>query len=105
MIMNPELVKFAADSKTGFYDAAMRYFCDGEKTADNKELMHKAFLAEVEHKSHFAREGLDVNAWIGNPSVSWAAMSIIDSTIRAIIPVTILPQFSCDYPATVQSIC
>lgn len=94
MIMNPELVKFAADSQTGFYDAAMRYFCDNEKTADNKDLMHKAFLAEVEHKSHFAREGLEVNAWIGNPSVSWAAMSIVDSTIRAIIPVTILPQFN-----------
>lgn len=94
MIMNPELVKFAADSQTGFYDAAMRYFCDGEKTADNKELMHKAFLAEVEHKSHFAREGMELNAWTTNPSVKWASMSIVDAVIRAIIPVTILPQFN-----------
>lgn len=94
MIMNPELVKFAADSQTGFYDAAMRYFCDGEKTADNKELMHKAFMAEVEHKSHFAREGMELNAWTANPSVKWASLAIADQTIRAIVPVTVLPQFN-----------
>lgn len=94
MIMNPELVAFAADSKTGFYDAAMRYFCDGEKTADNKELMHKAFLAEVEHKSHFSREGMELNAWTTNPSVKWASLAIVGAVIRAIVPVTILPQFN-----------
>lgn len=94
MIMNPELIKFAADSQTGFYDAAMRYFCDGEKTADNKELMHKAFLAEVEHKSHFARGDMELNAWTTNPSVKWASLAIVDQVIRAIVPVTILPQFN-----------
>lgn len=94
MIMNPELIKFAADSQTGFYDAAMRYFCDGEKTADNKELMHKAFLAEVEHKSHFARGDMELNAWTTNPSVKWASLAIVDQVIRAIVPVTVLPQFN-----------
>lgn len=94
MIMNPELVKFAGNSDTGFYEASMRYFCDGEKTSEAKELMHKAFLAEVEHRAHFARGDMELNAWTTNPSVKWAALSIIDATIRAIVPVTILPQFS-----------
>lgn len=93
MIMNPELVKFAGNSDTGFYEAAMRYFCDGEKTADAKELMHKAFLAEVEHRSHFARGDMELNAWTTNPSVKWAALSITNATISAIVPITILPQF------------
>lgn len=93
MIMNPELVKFAGNSDTGFYEAAMRYFCDGEKTSEAKELMHKAFLAEVEQRSHFARGDMELNAWTTNPSVSWASMSIVGAVIRAIVPVTILPQF------------
>ena len=71
----------------------MAYFCDGEKSSENKGLMQEAFLSEVERKSGVARSGLEVNAWINHPSVRWASMSIVESTIRAIIPVTILSQF------------
>lgn len=98
MLTNQELIKFA-NGNTDFYEAAMAYFCDGEKSSENKGLIHEAFLAEVEHKSGVARSGLEVNAWINHPSVRWASMSIVESTIRAIIPVTILEQFGvfCDF--------
>lgn len=92
MLTNQELIKFA-NGNTDFYEAAMAYFCDGEKSSENKGLMQEAFLAEVEHKSGVTRSGLEVNAWINHPSVRWASMAIVESTIRAIVPVTILPQF------------
>lgn len=92
MLTNQELIKFA-NGNTDFYEAAMAYFCDGEKSSENKGLMQEAFLSEVERKSGVARSGLEVNAWINHPSVRWASMSIVESTIRAIIPVTILSQF------------
>lgn len=98
MLTNQELIKFA-NGNTDFYEAAMAYFCDGEKSSENKGLMQTAFLAEVERKSGVSSNGLETNAWVNHPSVRWASMSIVESTIRAIIPATILPQFDafCDF--------
>lgn len=92
MITNKELIRFA-NGNTDFYEAAFAYFCDKEQSSENKNLTHQAYLAEVERKSGVKREGLEANAWIGHPSVKWASMAVITSTIRAIVPTTILPQF------------
>lgn len=92
MLMNKELVQFAAGN-TDFYEAAMSYFCDKEQGTEKKNLGHVAFMAEVERKSGVSRAGLEQNAWINHPSVRWASMAIVNSTIRAIVPATILPQF------------
>ncbi len=92
MLMNPELIKFA-NGNTDFYEAAVTCFADNDMSSEKKNLTHTAFLAEVEHKAGISREGNDINAWIAHPSVGWAAMSIVNATIRAIVPVTILPDF------------
>lgn len=92
MLMNPELIKFA-NGNTDFYEAAVTCFADNDMSSEKKNLTHTAFLAEVEHKAGIFREDNDINAWIAHPSVGWAAMSIVNATIRAIIPVTVLPDF------------
>jgi hypothetical protein len=92
MITNKELIRFA-NGNTDFYEAAFAYFCDKEQSSENKNLMHQAYLAEVENKAGVKREGLEFNAWAGHPSCKWAAMAVVNSAIRAILPVTILPQF------------
>lgn len=93
MITNKELIRFA-NGNTDFYEAAFAYFCDKEQSSENKSLMHRAYLAEVENKAGVKRDGLELNAWIGHPSVKWASMSVISHVIRAIVPMTILPQFN-----------
>lgn len=92
MLMNKELVQFAAGN-TEFYEAAMSYHCDKKQSVENKALMQQAFLAEVERKSGVSRQSNEISAWMSHPSVQWAAMSIVDATVTAIIPVSILPQF------------
>lgn len=92
MLMNKELVQFAAGN-TEFYEAAMSYFCDKKQSVENKALMQEAYLAEIERKSGVSRAGNEISAWMSHPSVQWAAFAIIDATITAILPVTILPQF------------
>lgn len=87
------VVNFAAGN-TDFYEAASRYFqFENERTAENNEKLNAAFFAEVERKAGVAREGMEISAWMSNPSVRWSAFSVVDATINAIIPVTILPQF------------
>lgn len=93
MLMNKDLIAFAGEN-TDFYEAAMSYFCDKKQTAENKGLMQDAWFAEVERKAGVSRQDNAVDAWIAHPSVQWAAFAIIDATINAIIPQTILPQFS-----------
>ena len=93
MLTNQELVKFAAGN-TDFYEAAMSYIVDKERSSEKKGLLQTAFMSEVERKSGVAREGLEQDAWINHPSVQWAALSIANATVRAIIPQTILPQFN-----------
>lgn len=93
MLMNKDLIAFAGEN-TDFYEAAMSYFCDKKQTAENKGLMQDAWFAEVERKASVSRQDNAVDAWIAHPSVQWAAFAIIDATINAIIPQTILPQFS-----------
>lgn len=92
MIMNKELVQFAAGN-TDFYEASYAYFCDNQQTSENKALMQKAYMSEIENKAGVKMEGLDFNAWANHPSVKWASFSIVNAVIRAIIPVTILRQF------------
>ncbi len=93
MLTNQELIKFAAGN-TDFYEAAMSYVVDKERSSEKKGLLQTAFMSEVERKSGVAREGLEQDAWINHPSVQWAALSIANATVRAIIPQTILPQFN-----------
>lgn len=92
MIRNAELVQFA-NGNTDFYESVFAYFCDGEKSSKNKDIMHTAFLAEVERMSRVPREGMDFNMWTNNPDVRWATMAIVDKTVRAIIPSVVLPGF------------
>ena len=66
---------------------------ENERTAINAQKLNDAFFAEIEKKSNVSREGIDVSAWVAHPAVRWASFAIIDATINAIIPVTILPQF------------
>lgn len=93
MLMNKELVQFAAGN-TEFYEGAMSYFCDKKQSVENKGLLQEAFLAEVERKSGVSRSGNEISAWLNNPNVQWAAFAIVDRTINAILPISILPQFS-----------
>lgn len=93
MLTNQELIKFAAGN-TDFYEAAMSYVVDKERSSEKKGLLQTAFLSAVESKSRMSREGLSQDEWIRNPSVQWAAMEIARATVRAIIPQTILPQFN-----------
>ena len=93
MLTNQELVKFAAGN-TDFYEAAMSYIVDKERSSEKKGLLQTAFMSAVESKSRMSREGLSQEEWIRNPSVQWAAMEIVRATVRAIIPQTILPQFN-----------
>lgn len=87
------VVNFASGN-TDFYEAASRYFqFENERTAENNAKLNEAFFAEVERKAGVAREGMDISAWMANPSVKWASLAVVDATINAIIPVTILPQF------------
>lgn len=89
MIRNAELVQFA-NGNTDFYESVFAYFCDGEKSSKNKDMMQTAFMAEVENKANVAREGMDFNAWANHPSVKWASMAIVDKSVRAIIPTVVL---------------
>lgn len=91
MLMNKDLVQFA-NGNTDFYEAAMSYFCDKEQSGEKKALTHTAYMAEVERRSGVSRSGIELDAWINHPSVKWSSMSIINATIRAIVPVTVLPQ-------------
>lgn len=92
MKLSNEIIQFA-NGNTDFYEAATRYFqFKNEQTSENTEKLNKAFFAEIERKSSVTREGMDASAWANHPSVTWAAMAVIDATINAIIPVTILPQ-------------
>lgn len=93
MTISNELKMFAAGN-TEFYEAALSYFCDKKQSIENKSLMNDAFFAEVERKAGIKRSDAELGAWIQHPSVRWAAMSIVDQTVNAIIPVTILPQFN-----------
>lgn len=92
MLLNKELTTFA-DGNAAFYEAAMSYFCDKKQSVENKGLMQEAFLAEVERKGGVSRKDNEMSAWISHPSTRWAAFAIIDATITAILPETILPQF------------
>ena len=93
MLTNQELIKFAAGN-TDFYEAAMSYVVDKERSSEKKGLLQTAFMSEVERKSGVAREGLEQDAWINHPSVQWASLSVANAIVRAIIPQTILPQFN-----------
>lgn len=90
MIRNAELVQFA-NGNTDFYESVFAYFCDGEKSSKNKDMMQTAFMAEVENKANVVREGMDFNAWANHPSVKWATMAIVDKSVRAILPTVVLP--------------
>lgn len=93
MRLSDEIVNFAAGN-TDYYEAMTRYFqFENERTAENSHKLNDAFFAEIERKSGVARQGLDATAWVAHPAVKWAAFAIVDATINAIIPVTILPQF------------
>lgn len=93
MKLSDEIVAFAAGN-TDFYEAMTRYFqFENERTAENNAKLNEAWFAEVERKSGVSREGLDITAWAAHPAVRWSTFAIIDATINAIIPVTILPQF------------
>ena len=70
MLANQELIKFAAGN-TDFYEAAMSYVVDKERSSEKKGLLQTAFMSEVERKSGVAREGLEQDAWINHPSVQW----------------------------------
>ena len=86
----PEVVQFAAGN-TDFYEAAYdNYF---NPTAEKETLLNKAFFAEVERKSGVSRDGLAPEAWMSHPSVQWAALSIVDATIDAILPSVLTPAF------------
>nr|DAL35956.1 MAG TPA_asm: hypothetical protein [Bacteriophage sp.] len=92
MLTNKELIMFAGEN-TDFYEAAMSYFCDKKQGSENKALMNEAWFSEVERKSGVSRQDNAIDAWIAHPATRWAAMSVIDATINAIIPEVILPQF------------
>lgn len=93
MKLSNDIVTFA-NGNTDFYEAMTRYFqFENERTAEHSAKLSDAWFAEVERKSGVAREGMDATAWIAHPAVKWAAFAIIDATINAIIPVTVLPQF------------
>lgn len=93
-MLTNEIVAFA-NGNVDFYEAAVQYFSDkANMTSEKGALLHKSFIAEVEKKAGVSREGLDAIAWANHPSVKWASMAILDSVIAAIIPTTILPQFS-----------
>lgn len=93
MKLSNDIVAFAAGN-TDFYEAMSRYFqFENERTAENTHKLNDAWFAEVERKSGVSREGIEHTAWMAHPAVKWASMAIVDATINAIIPVTILPQF------------
>lgn len=93
MNLSNEIIAFAAGN-TDFYEAASRYFqFKEEQTAENNRKLNEAWFAEIERKSGVSRQGIDVTAWIAHPAVKWAAFAIVDATINAILPVSILPQF------------
>lgn len=93
MRLSDEIIAFAAGN-TDLYEAAARYFqFSDERTAENSHKLNEAFFAEIERKSGVSRQGVEASAWAVHPSVKWASLAIIDATINAILPVTILPQF------------
>lgn len=93
MRLSDEIIAFAAGN-TDLYEAAARYFqFSDERTAENSCKLNEAFFAEIERKSGVSRQGVEASAWAVHPSVKWASLAIIDATINAILPVTILPQF------------
>lgn len=89
MNIKEQLVTFS-NNNMDFYNAALSYFCDKKQSVENKTLMQKAYLAEVER---MAGVGKDTYGWAAHPSVKWASMAIVDNTINAILPEVILPQF------------
>lgn len=92
-MLTQEIVNFA-NGKTDLYEATQRYFqFENERTSENTEKLNKAFFAEIERMSGVSREGVEATAWAMNPSNKWAAFSIIDAMVNAILPVTILPKF------------
>lgn len=92
-MLSNEVIAFAAGN-TDFYEAMSRYFqFENERTAENSNKLNDAFFAEIERKSGVSRNGMDATAWVAHPAVRWASFAIVDATINAIIPVTILPQF------------
>lgn len=90
-ILNPEIIQFA-NGNTDFYLAAQDNFA--APTPEKSELLNKAYFAEVERKANVARAGISTEAWISHPSVRWAAMSVLEATVEAILPSVLTPAFS-----------
>ena len=92
-MLSNEIVTFAGKDNLDFYVGFSEYFTKEKKTEEDKTAINNAFFAEVERVSGVTRENLVVEAWMSNPSVKWASMSVIDATINAILPQVLLPQF------------
>ena len=90
-MLTNEIIKFAAGDTT-FYEAAVdNYF---HPTAEKAQLLNKAFFAEVERQSHVSHADMADEAWMNHPSVRWAAMSVLDASINAILPSVLTPAFN-----------
>lgn len=82
-ILNKEIIQFAAGN-TDFYEAAVdNYF---NPTPEKSNLVDTAFFAEVERLSHYSRGDVAPEMWAKNPMNSYAALSIVDAVITAILP-------------------
>ena len=107
-MLSNEIVQFCAgnDHTSNFITAFQDYYCnyravnegmknfsyDSALSLDEKsKKIHDAFFSEVEARSGIERNALNVNSWMANPNVRWAAMSIIDAVVNSVLPLTINP--------------
>lgn len=101
---NMDIVKFAAGSEAveKFFalakDFEMHKFeikgYDETVSLNEKDSkLNEAFFAAVEERAGLTRADAK-GAWMSNPSVKWAAMSLVEATINSLLPVTVFPQMA-----------
>lgn len=89
MVFSNEIVKFAEGNLDYFESFSRYYFNESERTAEKADLIQKAFFAEVEKRSNVKCTPENMDSWVANPLVQWAALAIIDATINSVLPQTI----------------
>lgn len=89
MVFTNEIKEFAKGNLDYFEAFSDYYFNESKRTAENAELVQKAFFEEVERRSGVTRTADNMDSWASNPMVQWAGLAIIDATINSVLPQTI----------------
>lgn len=89
MVFTNEIKEFAKGNLDYFEAFSDYYFNEAKRTAENAELVQKAFFEEIERRSGVARTEENMDSWASNPMVQWAGLAIIDATINSVLPQTI----------------